>query len=146
MIEGYGLLTLYVDHAAGKRTFSSLMTKVKAKMQELNAQNQGSQPNRQTNWGEGMVGSQAPPAQSPPASQPQAQAQPQYYDPTPISLSDNRTTGVQGYDTTVAPATAPSPAAAQPQSQSQSRLSTEVGRKSGDAQLSTSPSRVDPSA
>ncbi|KZP34419.1 hypothetical protein FIBSPDRAFT_942545 [Athelia psychrophila] len=116
----------------GKKTFSSFLTKAKAKLQEFDQQRQeqrtgqGSTPGgTQPSWGDGNQQQyQAPqqhygqaPAQVQPAyrAPPPQQAQPSYYDPNAQPTRQDSFTSAQGYDATPLPsaqaAAAPSSAA-----------------------------------
>ncbi|KAI5119810.1 hypothetical protein M0805_006943 [Coniferiporia weirii] len=100
---------------SGKKTFSSLFTKVKAKMQEFDQSRNAPGPAPQSSWGYGapsgaMSASQGQNFQPPfSSSQPQAQ----YYAPAGAQAREPRRDdyGHQGYDASPA-AQQPSPAAA----------------------------------
>jgi len=92
----------------GKKTFSSLVTKVKAKIQEFDQQRTGqsyTQGGTQPSWGSEVTGEQSQQHYQ----QQQQQAQPSYHDPNPPPRESRP---VQGYDVTYSRNLAPSATAA----------------------------------
>ncbi|KAF7985085.1 hypothetical protein HWV62_8963 [Athelia sp. TMB] len=96
----------------GKKTFSSLLTKAKAKLQEFDQQRTGqssAQAGTQPSWGAQQYEAPSqsygqPPGQAQPSyGQPPPQAQPSYYDPNPQPTRQDSFASTQGYDTTPLP-------------------------------------------